>query len=60
MQSGNYTAQYGAYLGVHINMVSKGGTNQYHGVVYDYHQEHCVQRAQFFRYRYDEKGATEL
>ena len=36
MQSGNYTAQYGAYLGVHINMVSKGGTNQYHGVVYDY------------------------
>ena len=27
MQSGNYTAQYGSYLGVHINMVSKAGTN---------------------------------
>jgi hypothetical protein len=36
MQSGNYTAQYGSYLGVHVNMVSKAGTNAYHGVVYDY------------------------
>ncbi len=36
MQSGNYTAQYGSYLGVHVNMVSKAGTNNYHGVVYDY------------------------
>lgn len=36
MQSGNYPAQYGAYLGVHINMVSKAGTNDFHGVVYDY------------------------
>ncbi|WP_263383808.1 TonB-dependent receptor [Granulicella arctica] len=36
MQSGNYPAQYGAYLGVHINMVSKVGTNDFHGVAYDY------------------------
>jgi hypothetical protein len=36
MQSGNYPAQYGAYLGVHINLVSKVGTNDFHGVVYDY------------------------
>lgn len=36
MQSGNYPAQYGSYLGVHVNMVSKSGTNNYHGVVYDY------------------------
>jgi len=36
MQSGNYPAQYGAYLGIHINLVSKGGTDQLHGAVYDY------------------------
>src|ERR1700754_5180068 len=36
MQSGNYPAQYGAYLGVHINLVSKSGTNEIHGSLYDY------------------------
>ncbi len=36
MQSGNYPAQYGAYLGVHINLVSKSGTNDLHGTAYEY------------------------
>jgi hypothetical protein len=36
MQSGNYPAQYGSYLGIHINLVSKSGTNDIHGSVYDY------------------------
>jgi hypothetical protein len=36
MQSGNYPAQYGAYLGIHINLVSKSGTNELHGSLYDY------------------------
>ena len=37
-QTGNYTAQYGAYMGVHINVDTKAGTNQYHGTAYDYIQ----------------------
>ncbi len=37
-QTGNYTAQYGAYLGVHINVDTKSGTNQIHGTAYDYVQ----------------------
>ncbi|MEO6909577.1 MAG: TonB-dependent receptor, partial [Edaphobacter sp.] len=37
-QNGNYTAQYGDYLGVHINLVSRTGTNAFHGTVYDYIQ----------------------
>ena len=37
-QVGNYTAQYGAYMGVHINMETKAGTNVFHGTVYDYVQ----------------------
>jgi len=36
MQSGNYPAQYGSYLGIHINLVSKSGTDQLHGTAYDY------------------------
>ncbi len=37
-QTGNYTAQYGAYLGVHINVDTKSGTDQIHGTAYDYVQ----------------------
>ena len=37
-QTGNYTAQYGAYMGVHINVDTKSGTNHLHGTVYDYVQ----------------------
>jgi len=36
MQSGNYSAQYGSYLGIHVNLVSKNGTNDLHGAAYDY------------------------
>ena len=31
VQTGTYSAQYGAYMGVHLNMVTKGGTNMLHG-----------------------------
>ena len=48
MQSGNYTAQYGSYLGVHVNMVSKGGTNNYHGVLYDYIKNTALNAHNFF------------
>lgn len=37
-QTGNYTAQYGAYMGVHINVDTKSGTNAFHGTAYDYIQ----------------------
>lgn len=47
MQSGNYPAQYGAYLGVHVNLVSKNGTNNLHGSVYDYVQNTALNAKQF-------------
>lgn len=37
-QTGNYTAQYGAYMGVHINVDTRSGTNSFHGTVFDYVQ----------------------
>lgn len=35
VQTGTYSAQYGSYLGVHINAVSKTGGNALHGVLHE-------------------------
>jgi len=37
-QTGNYTAQYGAYMGVHVNVDTKTGTNNFHGSAFNYIQ----------------------
>jgi hypothetical protein len=42
VQNGNYTAQYGDYLGVHINQVTASGTNKIHGTVYEYLQNDAL------------------
>ena len=42
VQNGNYTAQYGDYLGVHINQVSLTGGNKVHGTIYDYFQNDAM------------------
>ena len=47
MQSGNYPAQYGSYLGLHVNLVSKSGTNDLHGAVYDYIQNTALNAHDF-------------
>ena len=36
VQTGTYSAQYGSYLGVHINMITKSGTNQIHGSLVEF------------------------
>ena len=53
MQSGNYPAQYGAYLGVHINLTSKSGTNEIHGAAYDY-----VKNTEFNAHNFFDKPTT--
>ena len=37
-QVGNYTAQYGDYLGAHVNEATKSGTNSFHGVLFETNQ----------------------
>jgi hypothetical protein len=37
-QNGNYSAQSGDYLGIHINQATMAGTNSFHGTAYDYLQ----------------------
>jgi hypothetical protein len=56
IQSGNYPAQYGSYLGLHVNLVSKSGTNDLHGGVYDYIQNTALNAHQFF----DAPGSPKL
>ncbi len=48
VQTGTYSAQYGAYMGVHINMVTKGGTNQFHGNVLEFLRNDALDARNFF------------
>ena len=48
VQSGTYSAQYGAYMGVHLNVVTKSGTNQIHGAVYEFLRNSDLDARNFF------------
>ncbi len=48
VQSGTYSAQYGAYLGVHINMITKGGSNRLHGNVVEFIRNDAFDARSYF------------
>jgi hypothetical protein len=48
VQTGTYSAQYGAYLGVHINMVTKAGTNDLHGALVEFLRNQVLDARSFF------------
>jgi hypothetical protein len=48
VQTGTYSAQYGSYLGVHINMVTKSGTNSIHGAVLEFFRNNVLDARNFF------------
>ncbi len=48
VQTGTYSAQYGAYMGVHINMVTKSGTNQIHGALVEFLRNQVLDARAFF------------
>jgi hypothetical protein len=48
VQTGTYSAQYGSYMGVHINMVSKSGTNQVHGALVEFLRNQKLDARSFF------------
>src|SRR5215471_12157101 len=48
VQTGTYSAQYGAYMGVHINMITKAGTNDYHGAAVEFLRNQVLDARSFF------------
>jgi Carboxypeptidase regulatory-like domain/TonB dependent receptor-like, beta-barrel len=42
VQTGSTSAEYGSYLGVHINVVTKSGTNNLHGSVFHFQQDDAL------------------
>lgn len=48
VQTGTYPPQYGGYLGVQINMVTKGGGNDFHGAVFEFLRNDKLDARNFF------------
>jgi hypothetical protein len=48
VQTGSTSAEYGAYLGVHINVVTKSGTNDLHGSVFHFAQDESLDARSHF------------
>jgi hypothetical protein len=48
VQTGTYTAQYGAYMGVHINTITKSGTNSPHGNLWEFVRNQKFDARSFF------------
>jgi hypothetical protein len=48
VQTGTYSAQYGSYMGAHINMVTKAGTNQIHGALVEFWSNNVLDARNFF------------
>ena len=48
VQTGSTSAEYGAYLGVHINVVTKSGTNALHGALFEFYQDSGLDARGYF------------
>jgi hypothetical protein len=48
VQTGSTSAEYGSYLGVHINVVTKSGTNAPHGSVFNFFKDDALNQRGYF------------
>jgi len=51
VQTGSTSAEYGSYLGVHVNVVTKSGTNDLHGSIFEFRQHDAFAARGFFEDR---------
>jgi len=49
VQTGTYSAQYGAYMGAHLNLITKSGTNELHGAVWEFLRNDKLDAKNFFQ-----------
>ena len=48
VQTGTYSAQYGSYMGVHINLITKSGTNSLHGNLVEFLRNDILDARPYF------------
>ena len=48
VQTGSTSAEYGSFLGVHVNVATKSGTNTFHGTAYEYYQDESLGARGYF------------
>ncbi|MDA2923480.1 TonB-dependent receptor [Acidobacteria bacterium AH-259-L09] len=48
VHSNNFSAEYGRNAGAIINILTKSGTNQFHGTVYEYHRNDALDAREWF------------
>ena len=48
IQTGTYSAQYGTMMGVHLNVITKSGTNELHGAVWEFLRNDKLDARDFF------------
>lgn len=48
VQTGTYGAQYGSYLGAHLNLDTKSGTNELHGALWEFFRNDVLDAKNFF------------
>src|SRR5262252_9517374 len=51
IQTGSTSAEYGSYLGVHINVVTKSGTNAPHASLFEFFQDDALDERGYFENR---------
>jgi Carboxypeptidase regulatory-like domain/TonB dependent receptor len=48
VQTGSTSAEYGSYLGVHVNVVTKSGSNALHGALFEFYQDDALDERGYF------------
>jgi hypothetical protein len=56
IQTGSTSAEYGSYLGVHINVVTKSGSNDAHGSFFEFFQDDALDERGWFENRANPKN----
>jgi Carboxypeptidase regulatory-like domain/TonB dependent receptor-like, beta-barrel len=51
VQTASTSAEYGSYLGVHVNVITKSGTNEPHGTLFEYFRDDALDARGFFEDR---------